>query len=178
MSESSIDTAHQTHEYTRVFEQLRERAQQQPELQRHWFDLTLFQSRSTQLKEYITEVEHNVTQLRQLAANSERYTWLLSRIEQQLSTLVQALYRNEKSFPSEQAQKQAEGSAVSELQRLHLQLKTYRGYEVRLADQLRSEQAAPNSAAQQQRVIAARQRLQRCQQAITQVEKKIARLER
>lgn len=173
------------------------------ELSRPWFDKGLFSCRSTMIADYVKEAESTWLRCQQLAttentaptANREQYNWLIERLDKQLSTLVQALYRGKpakraavSSVPTHaQQQKQTQ-----DLLGLYQQLKTYKEYEVRLGDNLRVVQLHLTALSQsnsrtnksineqqnaQQQLLVAQQRLQRCQKAIAAVERAIAKLE-
>lgn len=157
-----------------LFARLRVQAGAHEELQQAWFDTRLFHCRSPRLDDYISETEENVAKLRAMSAEHAQYPWLVERIEQQLNSLVQALYRNRPAVAHAESVASSNSSA---LHALYAELNRYRGYEVRLADQLESAQQAADSVQQRQQVITARQRLQRCQKAIQGVERRIAALE-
>lgn len=77
-----------------VFARLRERAAQfPPELSHEWFDQGLFKTRSTQVMDYLAEAERNANALHDLRADSPVYGFMNNVVQQQLSALVQALYR-------------------------------------------------------------------------------------
>ncbi|MCC5855473.1 MAG: primosomal replication protein [Idiomarina sp.] len=157
-----------------VFKSLRERAETLPaELPGHWFDEHLFQCRSPLLTDYIDEAFATWQQLNRIASTSDRFQWLSLRLSQQLEALVQALFRDK---PPE-AVKIPTQDDENPLPGLYQQLRTYKEYEVRLADRLRIEQDQPDSDEQRQRILAAQQRLIRCQRALTSVERQIAKLE-
>lgn len=169
------------------------------ELTRPWFDKRLFSCRSTTIRDYVKEAEDTWQRCQQLTqtttTNSAQYDWLMVRLDQQLNTLVQALYRGKppKTMPLSNAKKHAQQEKLTnDLLGLYQQLKTYKEYEVRLADNLRVVQQhltalsqnnsttikkATEQQATQQQVLVAQQRLQRCQKAIAAVERGIAKLE-
>lgn len=183
-----------------LFNQLYAKAEEAAtELTRPWFDKSLFSCRSTIISDYVKEAENTWQRCQQLsqtsAGNSAQHNWLIARLEQQLNTLVQALYRSKppqaRSVTKAQLHAQQE-KLTTDLLGLYQQLKTYKEYEVRLGDNLRVVQQqltlhsqsntttikqANEQQATQQQVLVAQQRLQRCQKAITAVERAIAKLE-
>lgn len=77
-----------------VFAQLRERAQRfPPELNEEWFDQGLFKTRSTEINDYLAEAEKNAYSLLRLDPSSPLYGFMSSAVQEQLTALVQALYR-------------------------------------------------------------------------------------
>lgn|SRR5690554_5940180 len=191
-------------EPTELFRHLYAKAEEAAtELSRPWFDKGLFSCRSTSIADYVKEAESTWQRCQQItevsnsaeATNREQYNWLIERLDKQLSTLVQALYRGKpvkqapvSSVPTHaQQQKQTQ-----DLIGLYQQLKTYKEYEVRLSDNLRVAQLHLTASSQnnsstvknineqkeaQQQLLVAQQRLQRCQKAIAAVERAIAKLE-
>lgn len=183
-----------------LFNQLYKKAEEAAtELTRPWFDKSLFNCRSTRLRDYVNEAENTWQQCQQLTqtttTNSAQYNWLMTRLDQQLNTLVQAFYRGKppKTSSMTYAKKHAQQEKLTnDLLGLYQQLKTYKEYEVRLGDNLRVVQhqltvlsqnssttlkKASEQQATQQQVLMAQQRLQRCQKAIAAVERAIAKLE-
>lgn len=189
---------------TVLFSQLYEKAAETTaELTRPWFDKTLFSCRSTVIRDYVNEAEDTWRRCQQLTSDSPssqaQQQWLIDRLDKQLHTLVQALYRGkpprmrsgttDKNNAQQYAQQEKH---TSDLMGLYQQLKTYKGYEVRLGDNLRVVQQQLNELSMsqsttvrvmnekkdtQQRLLVAQQRLQRCQKAIAAVQRAIAKLE-
>lgn len=175
------------------------------ELVRPWFDKTLFHCRSTQVRDYIAEAygtwqqcqQFNLLPLAKQKQQQAQQQWLLERLDLQLNTLVQALFRGsipDKRKLDKQKHQQWQEQQVADSQRLlnlYQQLSTYKEYETRLSDKVRVAQqnvqdsllARPTryqsqqGSNEQQQLIHAQQRLQRCQKAIAAVERAIAKLE-
>ncbi|EGN74442.1 Primosomal replication protein priB and priC [Idiomarina sp. A28L] len=77
-----------------VFEKLRERAEQRPpELTREWFDQALFKTRSNQVSAYLDEAETNARRLAEVPPDSPVFNIMNEIVQEQLTALVQALYR-------------------------------------------------------------------------------------
>ncbi|CUS49463.1 MAG: primosomal replication protein N'' PriC [Idiomarinaceae bacterium HL-53] len=159
--------------FSALFEKLEQQCQQfEGELNKQWFEDSLFQTRSTYLREYIREARNNAERLLQLSPEKKGYDWLAERLEAQLNALSRALFRFQPPMAEEAHGLPAENASV--LRKLHGTLVTYRGYETRLEDQLRLAQAAPSNTISQTLVLKTQQRLQNCQKAIADLERKIA----
>lgn len=77
-----------------VFTTLRARAQRRPpELTREWFDQSLFKTRSNQVSAYLDEAEANARKLAELPPDSPVFNLMNEVVQEQLTALVQALYR-------------------------------------------------------------------------------------
>lgn len=188
---------------SQLFKQLYEKADAaRAELHRPWFDMTLFSCRSTIIRDYVAEAEQTWQRCEQLHTSSPQQQWLHERLDKQLTTLVQALYRGKppKASTSAQVSQQQEeqqqalrNKQSQDLVALYQQLKQYKEYEVRLTDNLKLLQQEVNALAHvkssskkhqekqhetQRLLLVAQQRLQRCQKAIVGVDRAIAKLER
>ncbi|RUO40605.1 hypothetical protein CWE15_07620 [Aliidiomarina taiwanensis] len=188
---------------SQLFKQLYEKAEEaRSELSRPWFDMTLFSCRSTVIRDYVAEAEQTWKRCEQLQASSSQQQWLHERLDRQLTTLVQALYRGKPPKASssaqiaqqqEQQQQALRNQQSKDLVALYQQLKQYKEYEVRLTDNLKllqqevSALALVKSATKQHQekqqetqrlLLVAQQRLQRCQRAIAGVDRAIAKIER
>lgn len=139
----------------------------QHQLDEQWFAVHLFSCRSSLAIDYVNEVKKNAQQLA-LVKRAEVRQFLAEQISQQLLALHTAL--NGSALPVEaKDQRLLQQQQVAGLQR---QLNTYRGYEQRLQLNVqRCRQQHDSVAAQQQE-----KRLNRCQQAITDLENQIQQL--
>lgn len=188
---------------SQLFKQLYEKADEaRTELSRPWFDMTLFSCRSTLIRDYVAEAEQTWQRCEQQQQPSAQQQWLYERLEQQLATLTQALYRGKPprgysklqvSQQQEEQQQALRNKQSQNLVALYQQLKQYKEYEVRLTDNLKLLQQEVSALAQvtnntkkhqekqletQRLLLVAQQRLQRCQKAIAGVDRAIAKIER
>ncbi|WP_157983296.1 primosomal replication protein PriC [Idiomarina seosinensis] len=154
-----------TQQAEQLDQQNRRRARQ---LSEQWFSAGLFKCRSSLAIDYVAETQSLWKQL-QSTQNTNAKDFLAEQISQQLLALTTAL--NGSSLPVEGKDRRL--SRQSHLAALHQQLVTYRDYEHRLQQRVESlQQQQDTEAAQQQE-----KRLNRCQQAIIDLEHKIQRHE-
>jgi primosomal protein N'' len=157
--------------FEEIYQRLESATQGLPsEIQRDWFDATLFQCRSTRPLDYLEEIKRNMDQLQALQMYSESYNWLINRLDEQLNAYTQALFRAQNKFPGGQKKFSVGERKQQDLASLHKELATHHDYERRLQDNLRNASA-------QEDVLRAQQRLLRCQRAIGVLEEKIRRAE-
>lgn len=140
------------------------------EIKRDWFDVKLFQCRSSRPFDYLDEIKHNVEQLQTLQMYSEPYNWLLNHLDEQLNAYTQALFRAKNKIPAGQKIIKTSQKRRANLASLHQELATHHDYERRLQENLRVAVA-------QDEILRAQQRLLRCQRAIAALEEKIRRAE-
>jgi primosomal replication protein N'' len=142
------------------------------------FDRKLFSTHSTQLKDYLTEVQANLTQL-QLSVKvgkTEQVAYLAEKLVAQIAALQRELatWKMRKNDPQPPV-----------VENLYEKLSTHQDYERRLQSMIgdrESQLSIQTTLAGQQKIqkeIAAQEgRLQRCRQAIVRIERAIERRER
>lgn len=133
-----------------------------------WFNMSLFSQQSNLAVDYVAESETLFRQLKQ-STNTQAQYYLAQKLGEQLEALNTRF--RARHFPKEAPDQRL--VAQNQLQQLHQQLVTYRGYERRLMDNVERAKDAHNT----QHIQAAQQRLNRCQMAIDALEKKISRYE-
>ncbi|OON37501.1 prephenate dehydrogenase [Izhakiella australiensis] len=137
------------------------------------FDNQLFHSQSVKLIDCLQEAERNMAQLSQAVAHnrSEQVAWSAERLVQQIAALEREL--------ATQSLRQSEPAEAEPGKTLYERLSEHQDYERRLqamiADREKQlEQGTSASAPQVQREIAALEgRLQRCRQALKNIERRI-----
>ncbi|KAB8310003.1 prephenate dehydrogenase [Erwinia endophytica] len=142
------------------------------------FDSQLFHCRSTRLGDYLEEVRHSLTQLKQSvsAQRTERVAWMAERVVLQMGALQREL--------ATQTLRKGEVHEVTENVNLYEKLARHQDYERRLRAMIADREsllAGQQTLAQQQtlqREIAAFEgRLQRCLQALKRIERTIEKHE-
>lgn len=138
------------------------------ELSEDWFSPSLFNQRSNLAVDYVTETNGLFAQL-QRSENQSAQQYLAEKLSAQLEALTTAFRANK--LPRQRQDQRI--TAQNQLQSMHQQLVTYRDYERRLTENLDTAVASNDSTLIQN----AQQRLNRCQMAIDNLEKKISRYE-
>lgn len=145
-----------------------EQKKQGSALTEQWFTASLFQCRSNLAVDYVAEIRRLYSQLTQTNTDEVK-TFIAEQISQQALALTNALsgvtLPTVNQHPYEHTQ--------STLTNLHQKLATYRGYEQRLQHNVTSARDANDTITAQQQ----EKRLNRCQQAIAELERKIQQIE-
>lgn len=156
-------------EFTEQAKQVDERNRKlQRQLTEQWFSAGLFSCRSSLAIDYVSETRQLWQQL-QKTQNPSAKQFIAHQVSDQLLALQTAL-KNQK-LPRENQDVRLKQQTY--LTHLHQQLATHRGYEQRLQQAVNTQQLENNTAAAQQQ----QKRLNRCQQAISELEMKIQKLE-
>ncbi|MDV6317149.1 primosomal replication protein [Idiomarina sp. HP20-50] len=145
-----------------------ENRQKKRELSENWFSTSLFNQRSNLAVDYVMEARRIFEQL-QHSQNQAAQQYLAEKLGAQLEALNTAFRANK--LPSQKQDHRI--TAQNQLQSMHQQLVTYRDYERRLKENL--DNAVNNN--NPTLIHSAQQRLNRCQMAIDNLEKKISRYE-
>lgn len=142
------------------------------------FDRKLFSTHSTQLKDYLTEVQANLAQL-QLSVKvgkAEQVAYLAEKLVAQISALQRELatWKMRKNDPQPPV-----------VENLYEKLSTHQDYERRIQimisdreSQLSVQVTLAGQQKLQKELAALEGRLQRCRQALTRIERSIERRER
>lgn len=141
------------------------------------FDSVLFHTHGRELRDYMSEVQTNLQQLKQSAGqgHSERVAFLAERLVAQLTAL-------QREMATADLRKKEPPAPAAE--NYYQKLATHKDYERRLQAMLKdreSQLATQHTLAAQQKLqremAALEGRLQRCRQALIQIERKIERQE-
>lgn len=154
------------------------------------FNLHTFKTKSEYFIHYVNETEKQIALTEKLIENGvpfDIYKAQLEHLEQQISALVIALNANEainksSSQAKQQKQhffKQRAKAAISSTQSLHQKLAETRGFERRLEIMLKEKEGelrnctAKQAETVKQYILALHQRLGRCRQALSKLERQI-----
>ena len=141
---------------------------QQRQLGEHWFNRTLFKCRSNLAVDYVAETRQLVSQMK-TSTNPQAQEFIAEQISQQLLALTTAL----KGCSLPEQKRDARLVQQSHVAALHQQLATYHGYEQRLLLNIQRCRDDNDSVGAQQQ----EKRLNRCQQAIIELERNIQKHE-
>lgn len=142
------------------------------------FDRQLFRSRSTVMKDYLAEAQHNLDELRHAVEKEQtaQVAWLAEHLAEQIA----ALHREIAAWPLRAWDSPGHGREKWQRKRLE-----HQEFERRLHDMKRDREARLNAAQtleEQQRLLrevtALDGRLLRCRQALDEIERVIAQLTR
>ncbi|MCU6669196.1 primosomal replication protein N'' [Enterobacteriaceae bacterium H4N4] len=142
------------------------------------FDRQLFRTRSTVMKAYLDEAQHNLDELRHAVekAQTEQVVWLATHLAEQIA----ALHREIAAWPLRLWDSPSAGSTKWQRKRLEHQEFERRLCEMKDERQMKLDQA--DTLEEQQRLMreitALDGRLARCRKALDDIERVIARLTR
>jgi len=155
------------------------------------FSETLFSTQSDKLSPYIKEVEKRIDELQRLiSAGKKEFAFnQIPHIEEQMASIVNAINANQSMHEGAQHRlnainanryKKAAKSVMLSSHELHQKLAEHHEFERRLAEMItdREQKRTENTQAQTQQmlsqeILALHQRLGRCRQAISKIERQI-----
>ncbi len=154
------------------------------------FSETLFSTNSAYLSPYVKETQKKLTELSKLMQSDKREFSFqrIQLIEQQISAIINAINANEAQNKGSKQQldaikarryKKAAASLIESSQHLHQQLAETNEFERRLQQMLDDKQVELNNSSHKNHdklsseMLVLHQRLGRCRQAISKIERKI-----
>ncbi|PLY46607.1 primosomal replication protein N'' [Lelliottia sp. F153] len=158
------------------------RAQASPLLQhatlKPRFDRQLFRTRSTLIKDYLDEAQHNLDELRHAVESQQReqVAWLADHLVEQIT----ALHREMTAWPLRAWDTPSPGAAKWQRKRLEHQDFERRLYAMKNAreQQLKGSETLEEQQRLMREISALEGRLTRCRQALDEIERVIARMTR